>query len=840
MDRQVVYSGQIPLEVHILNTNKYTMLGLSRLAEAMLGRSNVWVTGLLATADLVQAFHVSVSAGQIYQLAPIDATAYGGVLAPDATQILKQGTSDSALDFATPKPSSGQSIYYLISAAYVESDDQADVLLYYNAANPEEAFSGPNGNGAAQATRRAGRCVVQMTTGTAATSGTETVPATPAGFTALWTVRVSGNTVSLTNASSATTDGIWKVGSSHFIQFGGTGDLTQANADLRYAQLAAANAFTNRQSINFNDPIAIDIFGSSNAAGVGIRMTGDGVTTPSKRITVRGGSLAILNDAGSSTAIMLLSDAGNLSCTGTLTAGGKITAGATATNALDVVTLAFADARYAAAGASGFITQATADGRYVMLSNTSIQTLTGQLFVPTQPTSGTVPANQLITQGYADSHYVTAALSGIPQATADGRYLMLDSSGVAKTVLTPTTFSAALTLSTNPTLSGHAVPLGFADARYSQLNAAVTHTQQVSGIAAVADANFTTRGFSDARYLQLGGSQQSVTKVVAFSTFPTVPTSGATGGQVVSAAQMAAAITSGQGITQAFADGRYAQLAGSNSFSGSNTFSNVITCLTNAFSNQHVLTLGDASSRFATLAGPTFTDVPKGPGGSASVTNGYVTWQQVFGGGGGGFATLGANTFTGTQTINPAAGDCLVLGTSASGKSAITMPGGGKFGYNNATGNFNVWGPSGQAMLFVNLTTGDLSVGPTGSMLVGGNLTVSGTAGSTFSGPVAVGVPTQGGHATRQDQFTHQGNSTTGHIELPNGYIINFGTVTMTGGATSQSVSFHRPFTSVALACVACPVSSAVGCVAFSLSNGGCSVGAAVSNQTVRFIAIGK
>ena len=834
MNRVQVYAGQIPLETHVLLTNQFAMLGIAKLAEAMLGRDNVWVTGLNCIADPITAFTVDLAAGQIYQLAPTEPTVYGGSLAADSNLVLKQGTLDSPLTFATPKPSSGNSVFYLISAAFVESDDDPEVLLYYNAANPSQAFSGPNGNGAPQATTRRGHLSVQMTTGIAATTGSETVPATPPGYTALWTVRVSSGTVSITNASSASTDGIWKVGANHFIVFGGTGDLTQSTADLRYGRLAFDNAWTARQTINFNDPQAIRITGSSSSAGAGIKITGDGGSTPSKVIRVRSGAFGIQNDAGSPTDILLLSDAGNLSVTGTITAVGKMTAGADPTNALDLVTKQYGDAHYATASD---ISRSYADAHYAAFAQTSVQTFSGQLIVPAQPTSGTVPANQLVTQQYVDTHYASLATSGITQPQADVRYLQLAASG-PQTVTTNTTFSNAVILSTAPSADSHAVNRGYANTTYAQLAVAATFASTVGGAAPTASGHFTTRAYTDATYLALGGSGQSVTKTVTFTVSPVVPT-GATGNMAVGFAQVQGMITAGQGISQHDADLRYGQLNAANSWSANNSFANVVTCLTDATQSTHLITKGRADQLYATLAGPTFTDIPKGPGGNSGVTNGYVTWQQVFGGGGGGFATLNANTFVGTQTINPASGDNLVLGTNPGGFTGITFPGNKKFGILNSSGNYNFTTGSGTPAFVINATTGDLSNLPGGSLAISLNISAGGSG--TFGGPVAVGQPTSGGHAVRRDNFSHGGNINLGSLVLPNGYIINWGTI---GGLslTGTPVSFHRSYSSQCLALVTSLVSSssAASVVSnFGQSTSGFTMAASASGTTGRFISIG-
>lgn len=72
---------------------------------------------------------------------------------------------------------------------------------------------------------------------------------------------------------------------------------------------------------------AVDLFiSNTNANGAELKMTGNGGTTPSKTIRAFSGSLQVLNNAGS-TAIMGLSDAGNMTTLGSIgpsTTGGVI------------------------------------------------------------------------------------------------------------------------------------------------------------------------------------------------------------------------------------------------------------------------------------------------------------------------------------------------------------------------------------------------------------------------------------------------------------------------------------------------------------------------------------
>ena len=65
MDRMLVYPGQLPLETDILSTNKYAMMGIAKLAEAVFGTSGVSLVGLPCTPGT--GLNVSVGAGQMYR-----------------------------------------------------------------------------------------------------------------------------------------------------------------------------------------------------------------------------------------------------------------------------------------------------------------------------------------------------------------------------------------------------------------------------------------------------------------------------------------------------------------------------------------------------------------------------------------------------------------------------------------------------------------------------------------------------------------------------------------------------------------------------------------------------
>lgn len=203
MDRQIVYPGQIPLETDLLNTNKYAMIALAKLSAAMLGTATI-VNGLGCVPTGPASLQVVVNPGEVYSLANIDATAYSSLPADTTHSILKQGILLDAVMLSCPAPATaGQSVNYLIQAAYLDSDTGLITLPYYNASNPTQAWSGPGGSGAQQATARKGIVSISAKAGVAATTGTQTTPAPDAGYTGLWVVTVANGQTTITSASIA-------------------------------------------------------------------------------------------------------------------------------------------------------------------------------------------------------------------------------------------------------------------------------------------------------------------------------------------------------------------------------------------------------------------------------------------------------------------------------------------------------------------------------------------------------------------------------------------------------------------------------------------------------------
>jgi hypothetical protein len=197
-DRVIVYAGSIPLETDVLRSNKFAMVGIAKLAAAMLGTSTV-VNGLAAVPTSPASLTINVNPGEIYSLVSMDATAYSSVAADTTHQILKSGISLDAVNLSCPAPgTAGQSINYLVQAIYQDSDADLTALPYYNAANPTQAWSGPNNSGTPQATTRKGTVVLSAKAGAAAATGSQTTPAPDAGYTGLWVVTVANGQSTIT------------------------------------------------------------------------------------------------------------------------------------------------------------------------------------------------------------------------------------------------------------------------------------------------------------------------------------------------------------------------------------------------------------------------------------------------------------------------------------------------------------------------------------------------------------------------------------------------------------------------------------------------------------------
>jgi hypothetical protein len=191
MDRSIVYPGAIPLDTDLLNVNRNAMVALGALAQAVLGTSTV-VDGLMVIPTTPASMQITVGPGTITSQTTVDQNAYGSLSADTGDALLKMGVNLAATSFSLTAPSTtGQSISYLVEAAFLESDTNPVVLPYYNAANPAVPYLGPSNSGAAQATNRIQRVQFQLKAGSPALTGSQITPTVDSGWSGLAVITVS-------------------------------------------------------------------------------------------------------------------------------------------------------------------------------------------------------------------------------------------------------------------------------------------------------------------------------------------------------------------------------------------------------------------------------------------------------------------------------------------------------------------------------------------------------------------------------------------------------------------------------------------------------------------------
>jgi hypothetical protein len=201
MDRNIVYPGSIPLDTDLLSVNRNTMIGLGFFLQAVLGTTTV-ADGLPCQPTSPASLSVVIGPGSITQLGPVDILAYGSAASDPADLIMKMGINLGATTFGLTAPvSAGQSINYLLEAAFQESDGNPIVLPYYNASNPAQSFSGPANSGSPQNTVRTQRVQLQLKPGLPGNTGSQTTPAADSGWIGLYQITVSYGQTQITTAN---------------------------------------------------------------------------------------------------------------------------------------------------------------------------------------------------------------------------------------------------------------------------------------------------------------------------------------------------------------------------------------------------------------------------------------------------------------------------------------------------------------------------------------------------------------------------------------------------------------------------------------------------------------
>jgi hypothetical protein len=206
MDRVLVYPGALPQDTDMLSAYQDAMVGVGAALQAVFG-TGTYVFGLAGTQTSPASLNINIGPGSILSLQDVDANAYGS-LGTNTNLLVKQGINLTATQFTLTAPTiSGDSINYLIEAEFVETDTNSVVLPYYNPTSPSTPYSGPNNTGAAQNTLRTQRVGLQLKAGTPAPTGTQTTPATDAGWVPLYVITVNFGQTAITTSEITVASG---------------------------------------------------------------------------------------------------------------------------------------------------------------------------------------------------------------------------------------------------------------------------------------------------------------------------------------------------------------------------------------------------------------------------------------------------------------------------------------------------------------------------------------------------------------------------------------------------------------------------------------------------------
>lgn len=140
--RVTVYTNQTPFEADILRSNTYKMVDVSKLAQTVLGtgiNNTTLVSGLPCAPISPPGLQVTVGPGSLYSYQFYEATPYGVLPANTDPnhQLYKQALNFNPVVLNTPAPVTiGNSIIYLVQAAFETVDTNVISRPYYNSADP--------------------------------------------------------------------------------------------------------------------------------------------------------------------------------------------------------------------------------------------------------------------------------------------------------------------------------------------------------------------------------------------------------------------------------------------------------------------------------------------------------------------------------------------------------------------------------------------------------------------------------------------------------------------------------------------------------------------------------
>lgn len=197
MDRSVINPMEQMRDFDFVMFEHDVLVALGGLvADITSGLPQTVLGGLVGSQTTIPSLGVNISAGRIYQLAPSDTVSAGSIPA-DTSVIVQQGYNPAQI-VTLVAPAPGQSQWNLIQAQFSQvdavraGDPNGGIVPFYNAANPTQPTSQSIN------TIRKGTCVLQVVTGSAATTGTEVPPQATGGWVPLYLIDLAGNQTQIT------------------------------------------------------------------------------------------------------------------------------------------------------------------------------------------------------------------------------------------------------------------------------------------------------------------------------------------------------------------------------------------------------------------------------------------------------------------------------------------------------------------------------------------------------------------------------------------------------------------------------------------------------------------
>ena len=199
VDRTIIAPAEQMRDFDYVSGNHDFLIGLGALAADVLSLlPYTVVSGLIAAQTATPSLTINMGAGRIYQYAAADAVA-GGSIPQDLTSICQQGIAPAQTITLIP-PSAGQSQWSLIQAQFSQvdavrtGDPTGGLVPFYNASIPTSpSYSSIN-------TVRQGKCILQVISGSAATTGSEIPPTPTNGWVPLYLIDLVGGQTAITTA----------------------------------------------------------------------------------------------------------------------------------------------------------------------------------------------------------------------------------------------------------------------------------------------------------------------------------------------------------------------------------------------------------------------------------------------------------------------------------------------------------------------------------------------------------------------------------------------------------------------------------------------------------------